>query len=363
MPLKLIPPRKGKSPYWSVRGTYLGQHVDRSTKTAKRAVAKQALEKWQREIEQGQFSLPGEATFLSAAVAYMKGGGDRRPIKKLLDHFGDKPLRQIDQAAIEAAAVTLLPNHSAATRNREVFTPVSAILKRAGRDFEIRRPKGSRGRVIRRWLWPEQAWRVIDAAYRVDAELGTMCIMLLFGGLRISEQLAMVCDDVRLDEAFAFVPDSKNGEPQPMHLTPYMITTLSGHPRGLDRPGQRLFRFHKGGGLDFKLIQACAIASGIEAPKRVKRGSKWPEIPPYEFDWVTWHTFRRSYATWMRRYGGLDDKDLVDTHRWRGIELASRYAQTVVREAARKADILPTPPSKLGEQVEKSTESGEHFAL
>jgi len=87
-----------------------------------------------------------------------------------------------------------------------------------------------------------------------------------------------------------------------------------------------------------------AIASGIEPPKRAKRGSKWPKLPPYEFDWVSWHTFRRTYATYMRRYAGLDDKDLVDTHRWRGIESASRYAQTVVREAARKADLLPTPP-------------------
>ena len=304
------------------------------------------LAKWQREIELGRFSLPEEPTFVSAAVAYMKSGGDRRPIKKLLNHFRHTPLRQIDQNAIEIAALALFPDHSAATRNREVFTPVSAILKHAGRDFKIRRPRGSRGRVVRRWLWPEQAWRVIDAAYRIDMELGLLCIMLLFGGLRISEQLAMACDDVRLDEAFAFVPDSKNGEPQPMRLTPYMVQALRAHPRGLDRPGARLFRFHKGGGLDFKLIQATATASGIEPPKRVKRGSKWPVIPPYEFDWVTWHTFRRSYATWMRRYGGLDDKDLLDTFRWNSIESASRYAQTVIREAARKADLLPTPSQR-----------------
>ena len=37
MPLKLIPPRK--SPFWSVRGTYLGIYVERSTKASKRAVA------------------------------------------------------------------------------------------------------------------------------------------------------------------------------------------------------------------------------------------------------------------------------------------------------------------------------------
>jgi integrase len=246
MPLKLYPPRPAKTPYWSVRGTYLGIYVDRSTKAVKRSIAQKMLAKWQTEIEQGTFSVNGEPTFLSAAVAYMKAGGDRRPVKKLLDHFGDKPVIQIDQQAIEAAALRLYPDHSAATRNREVLTPVSAILKHAGHDFKIRRPKGSRGRVIRRWLWPEQAWRVIDAAYQVDPELGLLCVMLLFGGLRISEQLAMLCDDVRLDEAFAFVPDSKNGEPQPVHLAPYMIEKLRLHPRGLDRPGERLFRFHKG---------------------------------------------------------------------------------------------------------------------
>jgi hypothetical protein len=46
-----------------------------------------------------------------------------------------------------------------------------------------------------------------------------------------------------------------------------MIEALQAHPRGCHRPGERLFRFHKGGGLDFKLIQATAIASGIEPPK------------------------------------------------------------------------------------------------
>jgi len=347
MPLKLIPPRKGKTPYWSVRGTYLGQYVDRSTKAVKRSVAKQVLEKWQREIEQNEFAVADEATFLSASINYLKAGGQARPIKKLLEYFGETPLRSIDQAAIETAAAKLFPSHSPATRNREVFSPLSAVLKHAGFDFKIRRPKGARGRIVRRWLWPEQAWRVIDAAYGLDPELGLLCVMLLFGGLRISEQLAMMCDDVRPHEAFAFVPDSKNGEPQPVHLTPIMIEALRAHPRGVDRSGERLFRFHRGGGLDFKLIQATAIASGIEPPKRVKKGSKWPVIPPYEFDWVSWHSFRRTYASWLRRYSGLDDKDLVDTHRWKTIESASRYAQTVVREAARKADLLPAPPRFL----------------
>ena len=234
---------------------HLGVYVDRSTKARKRALAVKVIRQWERDIERGQFVAPGEPTFASAAVAYMNAGGQRRPLAPLLRHFGEKALKTIDQAAIDEAAVALFPHGTAATRNREIYTPVSAVLKRAGFNFKIRRPKGWRGRIVRRWLWPDQAWRVITAAYELDPELGLLCVMLLFGGLRISEQLAMRADEVRLDEAFAFVPDSKNGEPQPMHLTESMVAALRGHPRGLGRPGERLFRFHKGGGLDFKLIQ------------------------------------------------------------------------------------------------------------
>jgi integrase len=249
MPLKLVPPRKDKSPFWSVRGTYLGQYVERSTKTAKRAIAKQVLEKWQREIERNEFRLEGEATFLSAAVAYMKHGGDKRPLKKLLNHFGETPLRLIDQASIEEAASALFPTHSPATRNREVFTPVSAILKHAGCDFKVKRPKGSRGRVVTRWLWPDQAFRIFEAARKVDLEFSIFLQTLCYCGPRLSEALSIRCDDVRPAENFAFIGHTKNGDPRPIYLPPHLVVALAEHPRGAQRPGERLFRFHKGGAL------------------------------------------------------------------------------------------------------------------
>jgi hypothetical protein len=55
----------------------------------------------------------------------------------------------------------------------------------------------------------------------------------------------------------------------------------------------------------------------------------------------------------MRRYGGLDDKDLLETFRWNSIESANRYAQTVICEAAHKADLLPTPTSASLKQLRK----------
>jgi len=66
--------------------------------------------------------------------------------------------------------------------------------------------------------------------------------------------------------------------------------------------------------------------------------------------------------------GDLDDKDLVDTHRWKTIESASRYAQTVVHEAARAADLLPAPAEiaqipKGGKTAEKAQFSSKPLIL
>ena len=116
MPLKLIPPRKGKTPFWAVRGTYLGQSVDRSTKARKRSIASKFLRQWEQEIERGEFSIPGETDFASAAISYMKAGGERRFLTPLINHFGTTPLRQVNQAAVDSAAEALYPNAKPAHR-------------------------------------------------------------------------------------------------------------------------------------------------------------------------------------------------------------------------------------------------------
>jgi hypothetical protein len=56
----------------------------------------------------------------------------------LIEHFRDMPLAEIDQAAIDDAALTLYPNVSPATRNGCVYTPVGAILHHAGVDISVK---------------------------------------------------------------------------------------------------------------------------------------------------------------------------------------------------------------------------------
>lgn len=169
MPLKLKGPRPGKTPYYSVRGTYLGVHVDKSLGTDKRPVAVRLVAEIEGKIERREYPAPAprpdRPTFLSAAVAYMEAGGSRRYVSHLIKHFGETPLDDINQAAIDAAAIVLHPSVTPATRNVYVYTPVSAILHHAIPDWgTLRRPKGAKGQVRTDHVNPTDAAAIIAAA-------------------------------------------------------------------------------------------------------------------------------------------------------------------------------------------------------
>jgi hypothetical protein len=169
MPLKLVPPRSGKSPNFTIRGTYLKQHVNRSAGTGDKAKAKQLLRKIERDIERGAFSDKPGPTFAGAAIAYMRAGGDNRFVAPLLKHFRETPLADIDQAAIDNAAQQLYPLGGPATRNRQVYTPVSSILKHVGVDFVLKRPKGADGERKTDWLREDEAFRLFARPRRSTA--------------------------------------------------------------------------------------------------------------------------------------------------------------------------------------------------
>jgi len=327
MPLKLVPPRAGKTPYWSVRGTHLGTHLDRSTKTAQQSVARQLLKKWKEEIERGAVARPGEPTFLDAAVKYIAATGNDDYLQPICEHFGHTPLKAVDQRAIDDGALAIYPTSTAPTRNRNFYTPVSAVLKYAGLDWRIRRPKGWRGEQRTEWMEPDQAFRLLKAAREVDLEFGIFLFMLLYTGARLGEACGLTCDKINLAEAFAYIGRTKNGAPRAVHLPPVLVAALAAHPRGLDRwyrtgRPEKVFRFIKSGRL-YTLMSKVKARAGAD------------------LGFVTFHIFCHTWATWMRRYGGLDLHGLVATERWKDPASAARYAHVVASEESRKADLLP----------------------
>lgn len=338
MPWKLVPPRAGKTPYWYVRGHYLGISLDKSTGTPDRQAALRILKTWRGQAERGEFSVqprtPARATFLAAAVAYLEAGGESRYINPILEIWGEKPIEEIDQIAIDTIAAQLYPGAPASTRNRQVYTPVSAILKRAGIERKVRRPKGWRGNKRTAWLQPEPTFRLLEAAASVDVEFGIFCTVLNYCGLRLSEGLALRCDLVELDREFAYLPTTKTDKPRAVYLPPIVVAALANHPRGLIRTGRVFNRFYHGGRLQGMLTAACK-AAGVVLPPR-----------------TAFHVFRHNYGTWMRLYGGVDGLGLTRTGAWADLESVERYAHSEPTAEARRAAALPTPPDR-GVRVEK----------
>lgn len=325
MPLKLYPPdTKAKRPNWRIRGTYLGVRVERSAGTGEKRIAAKALAKIKSEIERGTFAAPSIATFASAALLYMRNGGETRFMEPLLLHFGETPLTAIDQQAIDAAAVSLYPNASNATRNRQVYSPVSSVLKAGGVTMPLRRPKGARGAVRLHWLRPEDAMRLLDVADARNARFGALLTFLLYTGCRLNEALRLTPADLHLAEAFAYVRETKNGSPRPVHLPPSVVAALA----NIDTSA-RVFGWHKSGRL-YTWLEDAAKAAGVT-------------IPPG----IAFHIFRHTYGSWQRRYGKLDTSGLVATGAWKSRQAAAVYEHADVTESAMRADMFPAR-SKVG---------------
>jgi hypothetical protein len=164
MPLTLRPPRKGKSPNYEIRGTYLGVAVERSAGTPDKKVALKVLNRIKSEIEEGKIKGGDGTTFLMAVKAYLEAGGDGKFMRPIIELDGEHSLcnrlvADIDQTLLDLAAAALYPNATPQTRNRKFYTPVSAVLKRAGIEWRIKRPKGWAGKKSKWWLLPEQRLR------------------------------------------------------------------------------------------------------------------------------------------------------------------------------------------------------------
>lgn len=276
---------------------------------------------------------------MTAAVAYLKARPQSRPkarnIGRLIQRFGETPLTDFDQAMIDAAAIEMYPSVSPASRNAYVYMPVSAILRASGIEIRIKRPKGALGNVVTDYLIPEDATAIIDAAEKIDAEFALLLRFLLYTGCRVGEALALRPEDVQIAERKAWVRHSKNGRPRMLRLRDDLCASLSVHKPKLTN---KFFRFHAGGRMGHLLTMSKLAALGLPCPRRRKVG--WRQ-PPNRFEFVNFHTFRHTWATWMRQYAGADLQGLVATGNWSSVRMAQRYAHVVARDEWERVEGLP----------------------
>src|SRR4051812_46904213 len=130
--LRLV--HRAKSPHWIIRGTIRGIRIEESTRTVKRGLAEEIRAKREAELlTQSVYGRRATCTFAEAVLSYLEAGGSKRFLEPIVRYFGNTPLARIEQEVIERGARKLYPGTSNATRDRQFFTPVSAVLKHAAR--------------------------------------------------------------------------------------------------------------------------------------------------------------------------------------------------------------------------------------
>jgi integrase len=381
--LKLYPPRKGSSS-WRIRGTHgFGNRrfrVDISARARDRKTAETNLREVANQIDAGTWGdtpASGE-DFASAAMSYMQTSGNERYVPALIRHFGETPWREIDQEAIDRSAAALRPAASPATRNRTVYTPLAAILHHKNPSFKVRRPPGSKGKSRTDYLNPDDAMGIIQAAEGINGDFGLLLSFLLYTGCRLGEALALQCDDLHVGTAY--IRESKNDDPRTVRLR----ADLAGALEARRKAAGPVFPFRYGGRIKELLKRATCIASGVEwrknscgggesrpaqspltdraemldgCPKsRLQLGAgvapglqetRW-RVPPHRLKWVNFHTFRHTWATWMRRYGGADVDALVATGNWRDRRSAARYSHVHAHEVWEAVELFPSMKRREG---------------
>lgn len=313
MPLYLV--KRHGSRTWYMRGSIRGIAVDRSTKTDNWEAAEAIrIKEENRILERSVYGERATVTFLEAAVSFMRNGGEARFMDPLLAHFGKSKLNSIGQADIDAAAVTLYPDAKPSTRDRQVYAPMSAVLRHGAKrewcDFRVlERPEYNNARV--RWIHPAQAEALVATA---PAHLKPILIFLFGTGARLSEAIYLQWGNVDLSRAHVTFENTKNGESRGVPLSEKVVTALASLP---NRVGP-VFLTHKG--LPYQPRHDCGgqIRSAL-AKACTRAGIENFHAHDCRHTWATWH-----YAA------NRDISALMNLGGWKSHEMVLRYAHVNV---------------------------------
>jgi integrase len=342
MSLRLV--RRPKSPHWIVRGTLRGIRVEESSGTDNKKAAEEIRAKREAEIlTESIYGRRATATFAEAALSYLENGGNRRFLNKAVQHFGITSLTKIDQDAIDRGARKVYPNASGATRDRQFYTPVSAVLKHAAKrgwcsPIIMERPTKPPGRV--RWITPREAECLIAAC---NDALRVLVIFLLYTGARIGEALWLNWRDIDLVRGHVSFPidpsdnrRTKNNEARGVPLHPRVRVVLANLPH---REGEV---FRRPDGMPYARLRENDTSGGDRIKKAFAGACERAGIQDFtphdcRHTWATWHYVKNRDLLALQRLGG-----------WKTLAMVTRYAHVNVGELAYTIDNLPWDGAETG---------------
>lgn len=331
--------KRPKSPYWIARGTINGIRIERSTGETSKPEARKKLEEIYRETQIApEPSDWRDVTFARAMTAYIDNGHDLRFLGKLLEHFQETKLGNIDNAMMARAANSLYPGRAPATVRRQLYVPVSAIINLM-KDEKLRAPKGGGARTM--FVMPEMAESIIHAATTQPSPWLAALITFLFGqGSRAGETFAIDGrDDIDLAGRWAMLRDTKNGHERRVTLQPRVVAALSMLPN-IGQPGP-LFRRFDGKEFKEKVGRGGQVRTAFATAVTSAGG---------DANIITPHVCRHTWATWFYAQT-RDTLRLKEEGGWRSHEY-QRYVKLgtpeIGEEARRKGWIFDATGENWG---------------
>jgi len=266
MPLTIR--KRGKTGRYQVRGTVPAKtangsighiRIEESTGTSDSRKARKVAADIERHYHELAYNPQASLgpTFAEATLLYIQTTGNKDiHVKQLLDHFGETPLKDIDQAAALRAADVICPGTKASTRNRRIFTPLIAISRLSGVTLPLKRPKGYAAITPR--AIPDDEWfeKVLAVA---SPQIGALILFLTLTGRRIGEAIALRKDDIDYETRTAQIRKTKTGKPISVRVPDICFDKLGlGSDVWASLDGQsRLFRFRSSGVFRKQLAAAC----------------------------------------------------------------------------------------------------------
>jgi integrase len=318
-------------PFREADGRLSHREVERGLGAVTLAEAREKARLLEREVHDKASRLPeapkGAFIFADAARTYLESGGERRFLAPIVEAIGAMPVDEIDQDVVNRIAREIYPGRTPGTINRQLFTPILAVLgmpanaKRCPPPL-LTRPRGhDKAPALE---IPDEAW--FDAIMPVmSPKLRALVTCLTLHGRRVSDYIKRTPADVDTVHWILSIPDTKTRVPFEVRLADAAIDAIK--DMWLEQQREDAERALKGKPpLKRRWLFGTALRSNIARDLRAaakKAGVRYFSTHPIG---------RHSFATRLLREG-KSLKFVKDAGGWATIKMvADRYGHLEKRE-------------------------------
>lgn len=334
MPLRLVRHPK-RSPHWYIRGTVRGQAVFETTGTSDKPAA-DALRiiRESQLLNRSVFGTSANVTFLEAAVSYVEAGGEARFVTKITDEIGGLHLLEIDQDRADITARKLYPTAGPATRKRQFYIPLCAVLNHSAKRKWCPKPMIEHPSVpepTTTFSSPSRLARLLP--HCTSRNMRLFVTMLAYTGERLEQIVFLNWDrDINLARRTITFQRTKNGTMRTVPIHDALLIELSAVPE--EKRRGRVFHWRHKTAVHPPLKNACKRA-GIDY------------LPPHQQG-------RHTFGTWLRTYAKRDLKGIMQDGGWKDARSAMRYLHTDPGESEDAVSKLPMVQNPCTTKIESA---------